>query len=299
MTVEQMTQFPGTSSPEQANLDAILKSPTYRIAHEDQDLLNSNDMRGVRMLLEITKPDLHLETAGIESTIIVFGGARIVERSVAVEKLKQAEQRLSENPEASSLKRAVIHAKHLVDLSRFYDAAREFACLASQHGQCNREQPQACSSHVIVTGGGPGIMEAANRGAFDAGCRSIGLNITLPFEQHPNPYISPDLCFKFNYFSLRKFHFVMRSIGAILFPGGFGTLDELFELLTLRQVGTKGSMPIVLFGTDFWKRLVDFDYLADLGLIADDDLDLIHFSDTAEEAWEFIRSRTDAASEAS
>ena len=293
MTVEQMTQYPGTSSPEQANLDAILKSPTYRIAHEDHDLLNSNDMRGVRMLLEITKPDLHLETAGIESTIIVFGGARIVERSVAVEKLKQAEQRLSENPEASSLKRAVIHAKHLVDLSRFYDAAREFACLASQHGQCNREQPHDCSSHVIVTGGGPGIMEAANRGAFDAGCRSIGLNITLPFEQYPNPYITPDLCFKFNYFSLRKFHFVMRSIGAILFPGGFGTLDELFELLTLRQVGTKGSMPIVLFGTEFWRKLVDFDYLAELGLISDDDLDLIHFSDTAEEAWEFIRSRTE------
>ena len=151
----------------------------------------------------------------------------------------------------------------------------------------------------VMTGGGPGIMEAANRGAFDAGCRSIGLNITLPFEQHPNPYITPDLCFKFNYFSLRKFHFVMRSIGAILFPGGFGTLDELFELLTLRQVGTKGSMPIVLFGTEFWRRLVDFDYLAETGLISDDDLDLIHFSDSAEEAWDFIRSRARAEPEAS
>ena len=287
-----MTQFLETSTPQQANLDAILNSPTYRIAHEDQDLLNSNEMRGVRMLLEITKPDLHLETAGVESTIIVFGGARIVERSVAVDKLKQAEQRLSENPDVSSLKRAMIHAQHLVDLSRFYDAAREFAYLASQYGQANREKSHGCASHVIVTGGGPGIMEAANRGAFDAGCRSIGLNITLPFEQHPNPYITPDLCFKFNYFSLRKFHFVMRSIGAILFPGGFGTLDELFELLTLRQVGTKGSMPIVLFGTEFWRKLVDFDYLADMGLISDEDLDLIHFSDTAEEAWEFIRSRT-------
>ena len=287
-----MTQFPGTSSPERANLDAILTSPTYRTAHEDPDLLNSNAMRGVRMLLEITKPDLHLETAGIESTIIVFGGARIVERRIAVEKLKQAEQRLSEQPDSSRLKRALIHAQHLVEMSRFYDSARDFACLASQHGQCNREQRHGCSSHVIVTGGGPGIMEAANRGAFEAGCRSIGLNITLPFEQHPNPYITPDLCFKFNYFSLRKFHFVMRSIGAILFPGGFGTLDELFEVLTLRQVGTKGSMPIVLFGTEFWRRLVDFDYLAETGLISDDDLDLIHFSDSAEEAWDFIRSRT-------
>ena len=142
-------------------------------------------------------------------------------------------------------------------------------------------------------------MEAANRGAFEAGCRSIGLNITLPFEQHPNPYITPDLCLKFNYFSLRKFHFVMRSIGAILFPGGFGTLDELFELLTLRQVGTKGSMPIVLFGSEFWRRLLDFDYLAETGLISDDDLDLIHFSDSAEEAWDFIRSRTQADPQAS
>ena len=294
-----MTQFPGISSPEQANLDAILSSPTYRIAHEDPDLLNSNAMRGVRMLLEITKPDLHLETAGIESTIIVFGGARIVERSVAVDKLKQAEQRLSENPDVSSLKRAMIHAQHLVDLSRFYDAAREFAYLASQYGQANRENSHGCASHVIVTGGGPGIMEAANRGAFEAGCRSIGLNITLPFEQHPNPYITPDLCFKFNYFSLRKFHFVMRSIGAILFPGGFGTLDELFELLTLRQVGTKGSMPIVLFGSECWRRLVDFDYLAETGLISDDDLDLIHFSDSAEEAWDFICNRTQADPQAS
>ncbi|MGB1776803.1 MAG: LOG family protein [Synechococcus sp.] len=293
-----MTQSPDTSTHEQANLDAILKSPTYRIAHEDQDLLNSNDMRGVRMLLEITKPDLHLETAGIESTIIVFGGARIVERAVAFETLKQAEQHLSEQPDSAHLKRAVMHARHLVELSRFYDAARDFAYLASQHGQCNRDQRQHCSSHVIVTGGGPGIMEAANRGAYDAGCRSIGLNITLPFEQHPNPYITPDLCFKFNYFSLRKFHFVMRSIGAILFPGGFGTLDELFEVLTLRQVGTKGSMPIVLFGTEFWRRLVDFDYLAETGLISDDDLDLIHFSDTAEEAWDFIRRHTGSEPEA-
>ena len=292
MTVEHMTQFPETSTPEQANLDAILNSPTYRIAHEDPELMNSNVMRGVRMLLEITKPDLHLETAGIESTIIVFGGARIVDKDTAQRRLKQAEQRLSETTGSSDLKRQVIHAKQLVELSRFYDAAREFALLASQYGQANSAKSHGCASHVIVTGGGPGIMEAANRGAFEAGCRSIGLNITLPFEQHPNPYITPDLCFKFNYFSLRKFHFVMRSVGAILFPGGFGTLDELFELLTLRQVGTKGSMPIVLFGTDFWNKLVDFDYLAEAGLISDDDLDLIHFSDTAEEAWDFIRSRT-------
>ena len=297
MNVEHMTQCTRTSTLEQANLDSILNSPTYRIAHEDPDLLNSNAMRGVRMLLEITKPDLHLETAGIESTIIVFGGARIVDKDTAKQLLTEAEKNLNQDPNSSTLKRKVIHAQHLVELSRFYDAARQFAYLASQHGQASKGQSHGCASHVIVTGGGPGIMEAANRGAFEAGCRSIGLNITLPFEQHPNPFITPDLCFKFNYFSLRKFHFVMRSVGAILFPGGFGTLDELFELLTLRQVGTKGRMPIVLFGTEFWTKLVDFDYLAELGLISNEDLSLIRFSDTPEEAWEYIRSCTEPVRE--
>ena len=293
-----MTQFTHLSNQEQNNLEAILESTTYKIAHEDSDLLNSNAMRGVRMLLEITKPDLHLETAGIESTIIVFGGARIVDKETAEQMLTEAEQNLKKNPDSSMMKRTFIHAQHSLELSRFYDAAREFAYLASRHGQVNQEQSHRCASHVIVTGGGPGIMEAANRGAFEAGCRSVGLNITLPFEQHPNPYITPDLCFKFNYFSLRKFHFVMRSVGAILFPGGFGTLDELFELLTLRQVGTKGSMPIVLFGTEFWTKLVDFDYLAEMGLISNEDLALIRFSDRPEEAWDYIRSSTGLNSEA-
>ena len=294
-----MTQFTHSSNREQDNLAAILESATYKIAHEDADLLNSNTMRGVRMLLEITKPDIHLETAGIESTIIVFGGARIVDKETAEQMMTKAEQNLKDNPDSCTMKRTLIHAQHSLELSRFYDAAREFAYLASRHGQVNNEKRHRCASHVIVTGGGPGIMEAANRGAFEAGCRSIGLNITLPFEQHPNPYITPDLCFKFNYFSLRKFHFVMRSVGAILFPGGFGTLDELFELLTLRQVGTKGSMPIVLFGTEFWTKLVDFDYLAEMGLISNEDLALIRFSDTPQEAWDYIQSHTESDSLAS
>ena len=263
------------------NLELILDSPTYQLAHEDQAALSSSAMRGVRMLLEITKPDSHLEAAGIESTIIVFGGARVVERATAEQRIAAARAALQADPESQLLRSRLRRSQALLELAPFYDAAREFAYLVSRE--------QADDAPVIVTGGGPGIMEAANRGAFDAGGRSIGLNISLPFEQHPNPYITPDLCFQFNYFSLRKFHFVMRSVGAILFPGGFGTLDELFELLTLRQVGNKSFLPIVLYGRRFWERLVDFDHLAELGLIAEEDLQLVRFADTPQEAWQIIR----------
>lgn len=271
------------------NLDQIINSSTYRLAHQDLELLNSSSMRGVRMLLEISKPELRLEEAGITSTIIVFGGARLKERFSAAADLEEALNNLKANPQSALLQRRVSRARRLVELSLFYDAAREFAFLASRYGQSEESSTACCSSHVIVTGGGPGIMEAANRGAFEAGCRSIGLNIELPHEQYPNPYITPDLCFKFNYFALRKFHFVMRSVGAVLFPGGFGTLDELFEVLTLRQVGAKHAMPIILYGKDYWSRLVDFEFMADSGLINDEDLQLIQFADTPSEAWALIR----------
>ena len=271
------------------NLQQIIHSDTYRLAHQDLALLNTSSMRGVRMLLEISKPELHFEEIGISSTIIVFGGARLKERSVAEAHLEKAIRELDTDPNAKQLQRKVSRAKNLLELSPFYDAAREFAFLASRFGQSDTSTGPCCSSHVIVTGGGPGIMEAANRGAFDAGCRSIGLNIELPHEQNPNPYITPELCFKFNYFALRKFHFVMRAVGAVLFPGGYGTLDELFEVLTLRQVGTQHAMPIILFGKDYWTRLIDFEFMADSGLIDDQDLDLIQFADTATEAWDLLR----------
>ena len=274
------------------NLEQIIHSDTYRLAHQDLDLLNSSSMRGVRMLLEISKPEISLEEAGITSTIIVFGGARLEEKSAAEAKLKEAIKELDANPASTQWKRKVSQARKMVELSSYYDAAREFAFLASHFGQTGSTSGPSCSSHVIVTGGGPGIMEAANRGAFDAGCRSIGLNIELPHEQHPNPYITPNLCFNFNYFALRKFHFVMRAVGAVLFPGGYGTLDELFELLTLRQVGTQHAMPIILFGKDYWSRLIDFEFMADSGLIDDEDLQLIQFADTPAEAWDLIRSQT-------
>ena len=275
------------------NQDQIINSDTYKLAHHDFDLLNSSSMRGVRMLLEISKPELRLEEAGISSTIIVFGGARIQERSTAESHLAEALDALNADPDSVALQRKFDCARRLVELSDFYDSAREFAFLASRYGQAKDSLSPCCSTHVIVTGGGPGIMEAANRGAFDAGCRSIGFNIDLPHEQRPNSYITPDLCFKFNYFSLRKFHFVMRSVGAVLFPGGFGTLDELFEVLTLRQVGAKSAMPIILFGTEYWSRLIDFEFMADSGLIDDDDRQLFQFADTATDAWSLIRDQAE------
>ncbi|EAU73035.1 LOG family protein [Synechococcus sp. RS9916] len=266
------------------NLGKILESASYRLAHADGALLESEEMRGVRMLLEITKPQQILDAEGISSTIIIFGGVNIIERADAEERLAQAEAAVAAAPESRTLQRQLRRSRTQLEFSRYYDAAREFTRLVSQ------DQQNGHHSHVVVTGGGPGVMEAANRGAFDAGGRSIGLSIKLPGEPEPNPYITPELCFQFNYFALRKFHFVMRSAAAVLFPGGFGTLDELFEVLTLRQTAIKSPMPVILYGKEFWSRLIDFDYLADCGLIRDEHLDLFQFADTPEEAWSWIQA---------
>ena len=267
------------------NLNLIINSDTYKLAYEDIGLLNRNEMRGVRMLLEITKPDLILEENKVLSTIIIFGGASIAEESKTKEKIDDIKKLIKKNPSSVLLKRNLNRLKNLLSMSHYYQSAREFSKLASINNQS-----KSCNSHVIVTGGGPGIMEAANRGAFEANCKSIGLNISLPNEQIPNAFITPGLCFKFNYFALRKIHFVMRSIGAVFFPGGFGTLDELFELLTLRQTGMKNKIPIILFGREYWDKIINFEYLADLGLISDENLNLFQYADTASEAWEIIKS---------
>ena len=267
------------------NLNLIINSDTYKLAHEDIGLLNRNEMRGVRMLLEITKPDLILEENKILSTIIIFGGASIAEESKTKEKIDDIKKLIKKNPSSVLLKRNLNRLENLLSMSHYYQSAREFSKLASINNQS-----KSCNSHVIVTGGGPGIMEAANRGAFEANCKSIGLNISLPNEQSPNTFITPGLCFKFNYFALRKIHFVMRSIGAVFFPGGFGTLDELFELLTLRQTGMKNKIPIILFGREYWDKIINFEYLADLGLISDEHLNLFKYANTASEAWEIIKS---------
>ena len=267
------------------NLNLIINSDSYKLAYEDIGLLSRNEMRGVRMLLEITKPDLILEENKILSTIIIFGGASITEESKTKEKIEDIKKLIKKNPSSVLLKRNLNRLENLLSMSHYYQSAREFSKLASISNQ-NKN----CNSHVIVTGGGPGIMEAANRGAFEANCKSIGLNISLPNEQIPNAFITPGLCFKFNYFALRKIHFVMRSVAAVFFPGGFGTLDELFELLTLRQTGMKNKIPIILFGKEYWNKLINFEYLADMGLISDQHLNLFEYADSASEAWEIIKS---------
>ena len=266
------------------NLELIISSSNYQLAHEDRELLNSDEMRGVRMLLEINKPEKILEEQNILSTIIVFGGASLSDKSSIDHRIELAKNSLTKDPSSSNLERELTRLKNLQSISHYYDSAREFAKIVSR-----QNQKEHCNSHVIVTGGGPGIMEAANRGAFDADCKSIGLNISLPNEQHPNSYITPGLCFKFNYFALRKFHFVMRSVAAVFFPGGFGTFDELFELLTLRQTGIKTEIPIILFGRDYWSKVINFQFLSDHGLISDEHMNLFQYADSASEAWDIIK----------
>ena len=269
------------------NLELIISSSNYQLAHEDRELLNSDEMRGVRMLLEINKPEKILEEQNILSTIIVFGGANLSDKSSIDHRIELAKNSLTKDPSSSNLERELTRLKNLQSISHYYDSAREFAKIVSR-----QNQKEHCNSHVIVTGGGPGIMEAANRGAFDADCKSIGLNISLPNEQHPNSYITPGLCFKFNYFALRKFHFVMRSVAAVFFPGGFGTFDELFELLTLRQTGMKTQIPIILFGRDYWSKVINFQFLSDYGLISDEHMNLFQYADSASEAWDIIKQQS-------
>ena len=285
--IKNMSDFKKLDNLErrEKNLKLILDSNSYKLAQEDLNLLRGDEMRGVRMLLEITKPELVLEEQNIISTIIVFGGAKIVEDLSAHSKIDEVKSLLEKHPKSIILKNKLDKLKNLLSMSHYYESAKEFSKLASINNQDDK-----CNSHVIVTGGGPGIMEAANRGAFEAGCKSIGLNIKLPNEQFPNSFITPGLCFKFNYFALRKIHFVMRSVAAVFFPGGFGTLDELFELLTLRQTGMKSEIPIILFGRKYWNNLINFKFLAEFGLISEEDLKIFKYADTALEAWEIVES---------
>ena len=259
-------------------LRAILDSPTYRLAYEDIDLLGQEELRPLRLQLELLKPERILHEQGIHSTVLVFGSARISDAETAAARRDTLERQTRAAPSDAKLARELAQARRRVDQARHYEQARRFASLISA-----RFQQQNRRDFVVVTGGGPGIMEAANRGAFEAGARSIGLNITLPHEQAPNPYMCPELAFRFHYFAVRKMHFLLHAKGLVAFPGGYGTLDELFEVLTLIQSGKMKRIPVILAGRAFWRRAVDFDLLLDEGYVSPSDLDLFTCVDEAEE----------------
>ena len=235
------------------------RASAYRLAFADADFLCRDELRPVRLQLELLKPEMLMSEYGIDSTVVLFGGARI----------------------PAPDEKETARTQTLADLSVYYDEARAFARLVTERSMANQNGGR---ENVVVTGGGPGVMEAGNRGAEDAGGVSIGLNIVLPHEQAPNKYVTPDLAFNFHYFAIRKMHFLMRANAIAVFPGGFGTLDEMFEALTLIQTGRMQPLPFLLFGSEFWKKIINWDALADAGTISESDLDLFRFVDTASEA---------------
>ncbi len=270
--------------------DIVVETPqteslSYRLAYLDPDFMLRPDMRPIRLQLELLKPELALVKEKIESTVVVFGSARILEQKAAKQALVIAEVHLKKDPENISLLRAVKIAEAQLAKSKYYDEARKLGSLISKANQTR----EVCQ-YVVVTGGGPGIMEAANRGAHDVNAKSIGLNIVLPFEQLPNIYITPELAFRFHYFAIRKLHFLIRARALIAFPGGFGTFDELFEALTLLQTQKIEPIPVLLFGRSYWSKAVKFEELVDEGMISEADLKLFQYVETAEEAWQAIQN---------
>ncbi len=249
---------------------------SYRLAFTDSAFLLREELRPVRMQLELLKPELVQNEQSIESTIVIFGSARIVASDVAERLVADARSAQDD----TALRMAETHRA----MARYYDEARRFAAIVTAKSR------ELATPIYVVTGGGPGIMEAGNRGAHEVGGKSIGLNIVLPHEQAPNPYITPELCFQFHYFGLRKMHFLMRSIALVCFPGGFGTLDELFEVLTLIQTGKSRHRPVLLFGREFWTRLLNFELLVETGMISPMDLKLFRFVESAEEAWDILQA---------
>ncbi len=259
------------------------QSSSYKLAYEDQEFLLRDELRPVRLQLELLKPELVQREENVASTIVVFGGARILDPETAERRLTAAQAAAEGDPANSNLSLALKKAERAFANSTYYTEARKLASLVS--GCC---QEPGRLTHVVTTGGGPGVMEAANRGAHDVGAKSIGLNIVLPHEQHPNPYASPELSFQFHYFAIRKMHFLMRAKALVAFPGGFGTLDELFEVLTLVQTKKMKPIPILLFGEEFWKRVMHFEVLVEEGTISPEDLLLFKIVETAEDAWREI-----------
>ena len=248
---------------------------SYKFAFDDEAFLSRRETIGIRFELELLKPEILLKEHGIEHTITVFGSTRLVSREHALTLEKYAK-----TPEETAIaKKAMLH-------SQYYESAREFGALVAQY---NATQKQNSNKLHICTGGGPGIMEAANRGAFDAGDKTIGFNVSLPREQHPNPYISPGLSFRFHYFALRKMHFMLRARAIVVYPGGFGSFDELFEVLTLMQTKKVVRIPVVLVGKDYWSEMLNFKGMVEFGVIDEGDMKTIHFSESAQDAWKVIQ----------
>jgi uncharacterized protein (TIGR00730 family) len=270
---------------EQEMTSAQLASSSYRLAFDDPEFLLREELRGVRLMLELNKPEMVMKQHGVEHTIVMFGSARTPTPEMVVEAQEELDMQLAIAPHNPGVLKRKQRLEFMRWQSRFYEEARRLAALVTERSQC-----EDCLPLHVITGGGPGIMEAANRGAMEAGGKSIGLNIVLPHEQYPNPYISPEFCFQFHYFAMRKMHFLVRARALVVFPGGFGTLDELFETLTLVQTRKVTPMPILIFGREFWEKMIDFDYMVDQGVISEEDLNLFRYVETAEEAWELIRA---------
>lgn len=282
-------QSPGASDPPSVDppagerLQQIMSSPAYLRADQDLGLLARDEARAIRLQLEFLKPELLLREQGVRSTIVVFGGTRIVEPAAAQRQIAAARRALTERPGDRARQHALAVAERILAKSHYYDMAREFGHLVSSTSQVSSQ-----CEFVIVTGGGPGIMEAANRGAYDVRAKTVGLNIVLPQEQVPNPYITPDLCFQFRYFALRKMHFLLRAKALVAFPGGYGTLDELFDALCLIQTQKMPPLPVVLVGEAFWRKVFDADFLVAEGVIAPEDARIFSFAESAQEAWDRI-----------
>jgi len=297
-------------------------SPAYRLGFADPDFLLRDELRAERLQLEFLKPDILQRDRDVVATVAVFGSSRIPAPEEAAALLEEAERTAAQSPDDPQSAQRVRAARSLTEKSRYYDEARRLARMISERrgqpgngwtvapptethlcpaGPPEPEHIDACKLHhgpssvVVVTGGGPGIMEAANRGAHEVGAENIGLNIVLPFEQAPNAYITPHLCFNFHYYAIRKMHFLLRAVALVVFPGGFGTLDELFEVLTLIQTQKIKPIPVLMFGRGYWERIIDFHALVEEGVISPDDLDIFSYVDTAEEAWQRLEPVLTAA----
>jgi len=279
--MSKQSEISSASRPQSASPPGA--SQAYRLAAEDLEFLAKDDFRPLRLQLELLKPEWYLRQEEVRSTIVVFGSARILAPEVAARRVAELEVAVRDKPDDQQLQSELVRARKRQSYSRYYEEAQQFSAFVSR-----RFQVEGRRDFVVVTGGGPGIMEAANRGAHEADARSIGFNITLPHEQAPNPFVSPELCFQFRYFAIRKMHFLLRAKALVAFPGGFGTMDELFEVLTLIQTGKIAPIPVVLIGRDFWTRAIEFDFLVEEGVVDPDDIAMFQIVDRADQAVQIV-----------